>query len=303
MIDHSVCYPIGYSFFGKLRAALGVISTLIKLRRYSYDCAILLQPDIKTFWQRKRNWLFFRLAGVSNQKSVGSFDWLLDSKVSHHIECEQDFYLRTIGMLGIKVPKLGHGCMDLKLKDAEDKEFHEWLLMKQLKEFPHRSIAVCVGAKQSHNLWPIACYRSVLCRLIKTHQVMPVFFGGSGDRAISEVLIGELGVGFNACGELSVRGSARVLQECLFYLGNDTGTMHLSVAAGLKCVGIFSFRNFPGKWYPYGDSHKVHCGIVNFLDGSDYRIRDDVLKALTSICPDDVYKSCVELLEITSFSG
>lgn len=303
LIDHFIPYFRSYSFFGKVRATFELLSLLFKLRRFSYDCVILLEPNKKTFWQQKRDWLFFRFAGVRNQKSCSSFHRFVDSQVSHLVESQQDFYLRAIGMLGIKVPKLGHGCMDLGLKDAEDEEFYEWLLMKQLKEFPQHSIAVCVGAKQSHNLWPIACYRSVLCRLIKTHQVMPVFFGGSGDKVIAEALIDDLGVGLNACGELSVRGSARVLQECLFYLGNDTGSMHLSVAAGLKCVGIFSFRDLPGEWYPYGDGHKVHCGIVNYLDGSAYRIQDDLLKALTSIRPDDVYKSCVELLEITSSTG
>ena len=47
------------------------------------------------------------------------------------------------------------------------------------------------------------------------------------------------------------------LERCAFYLGNDTGTMHMAVAAGIPCVAVFSSRDFPGNWYPYGNGHVV----------------------------------------------
>src|SRR5207244_10101617 len=47
------------------------------------------------------------------------------------------------------------------------------------------------------------------------------------------------------------------ISRCTLYLGNDTWTMHLASAVGTRCIAIFSARDHPGKWYPYGQGHVV----------------------------------------------
>ena len=47
------------------------------------------------------------------------------------------------------------------------------------------------------------------------------------------------------------------MQNVEFYLGNDTGVMHMAVAAGIRCLAIFSATNAPGLWEPYGSGHVV----------------------------------------------
>ena len=69
-------------------------------------------------------------------------------------------------------------------------------------------------------------------------------------------LLAAWGRGFNAAGGLGLRGAAAALQRCKMYLGNDTGTMHLAAAAGVPCVTIFSSREWPGMWFPYGVPQK-----------------------------------------------
>jgi len=66
-----------------------------------------------------------------------------------------------------------------------------------------------------------------------------------------------VGTGLCAAGELSVRESAALMEGARFYLGNDTGVMHLAAAVSIPCVGVFSARNWPGIWEPYGHGHKV----------------------------------------------
>jgi len=61
----------------------------------------------------------------------------------------------------------------------------------------------------------------------------------------------------NWAGSLSVLESAEALRRCTLYLGNDTGIMHLAAAVGTRCIAIFSARDHPGKWYPYGQGHVV----------------------------------------------
>src|SRR5262249_38222838 len=59
------------------------------------------------------------------------------------------------------------------------------------------------------------------------------------------------GRGYNAAGALSVRASSMALRNCVLYLGNDTGTMHLAAAAGTPCVALFSARDWPRAWDPH----------------------------------------------------
>lgn len=144
--------------------------------------------------------------------------------------------------------------------------------------------------------WPLDRFRTVLRSLVEGHQIQPVFFGGPEDAEAADQLIAELGCGLNACGQLSLRASARALRDCRFYLGNDTGTMHLAVAAGIKCVAIFSARDVPGKWYPYGEGHKVHRVPVDCEGCMLYECHEQGRKCLMAIAPEAVYQSCLELL-------
>lgn len=194
--------------------------------------------------------------------------------------------------------------MDLCLDAEDEAEFHRWLATQQgggLQNHTERDekrwVGVGLGAKMQSKRWGLDRYREVLQRLIKKHDLCPVFFGGAEDAPAAESMIQDLGRGMNACGELSLRGAARALKACLFYLGNDTGTMHLAVAAGIRCVAIFSARDYPGKWYPYGAGHRVHRVPVDCEGCMLVECIEQDRKCLKSIETDEVYASCVRLIE------
>ena len=48
----------------------------------------------------------------------------------------------------------------------------------------------------------------------------------------------------------------------LFILGT-IGTMHLAAAVKVPCVAVFSAREDPGLWYPYGNEHKVFRSAID----------------------------------------
>src|SRR5207244_13352223 len=73
------------------------------------------------------------------------------------------------------------------------------------------------------------------------------------------------------------------ISRCTLYLGNDTGTMHLAAAVGTRCIAIFSARDHPGKWYPYGQGHvvirkRVTCEgcLLTVLEEHGMRCRDEI---------------------------
>ena len=61
----------------------------------------------------------------------------------------------------------------------------------------------------------------------------------------------------NLCGTTSPVTSALVMTEAKFYLGHDSGPMHLAALVGIRCVAIFSARAKPGVWFPHGNGHEV----------------------------------------------
>ena len=132
--------------------------------------------------------------------------------------------------------------------------------------------------------------------LIREYSVIPIVVGGAGDRSLADNLLHRWKNGLNATGQLSVREGIALLNLCKLYLGNDTGPMHMAVAAGIPCVAIFSSIDMPGRWEPYGSSHYVFredmicsgCLLRSCNKGPD--------RCIERISPRQVYKKCEEYL-------
>ncbi|PXA03674.1 hypothetical protein DDZ13_10285 [Coraliomargarita sinensis] len=179
---------------------------------------------------------------------------------------------------------------------AELNEVHEWLSRRVPSE-AIGLVGVAIGSKMQAKVWPGENFRSVLETLWVKHRIWPIFIGGASDVAESVSIKCAIGAGAVAAGEFSIRTSLALLRQCCFYLGNDTGTMHLAVAAGLKCVAVFSARDQPGRWYPYGEGHFVHRKAVGCEGCMLLECVEQKKKCLTQITSEEVYNSCVKLLE------
>jgi ADP-heptose:LPS heptosyltransferase len=61
----------------------------------------------------------------------------------------------------------------------------------------------------------------------------------------------------NLCGVLSPRECAGVLAKALFFIGHDSGPLHLAATMQTPSVGLFGDYNRPRKWHPYGAKHRI----------------------------------------------
>lgn len=294
-------YKVGLTFVQKLYSFFALLKLCLRLRSEKFDQVIHLEPEVKPPFRLFRDKVFFRLAGVRTQVTTLQFRApRCSTRPLQAMEHESDFFLRALVEQGFNVPSAGEGCYDLGLIEKDSGEVSQWLSLSRgesctdLREL--RAVGVGVGSKMQSKRWPLERFDSVLSRLIESQGITPVFFGGPEDRESADHLIEHLGRGLNACGELSLRGSARALQDCLFYLGNDTGTMHLAVAAGIKCVAIFSARDVPGKWYPYGEGHIVHRVAVDCEGCLLYECHEQNRKCLDAIQAEAIYTSCCQIL-------
>ena len=120
-------------------------------------------------------------------------------------------------------------------------------------------IAFGPGSKMPAKRWPAERFAELGMRIRKDFPDLQfVVLGGSEDAGLGQALCaGWGGKSHNLAGKLSPFGSAALLECCIAYVGNDTGTMHLAAMSGVPCVAIFSARDSPGRWDPYGERHIV----------------------------------------------
>lgn len=284
---------------GRVRSFARWLKLVLRLRAQRFDALIYLAPSLRKREQVRRDIAFFRAAGVSRVYGAGYFppspvktpDRPFDEGPQ-----EADLLLARLAADGIPVASPGEGSLDLMLGDAEAAAVAQW--RATLASDGGRTwVGVGPGSKMPAKRWPLQRFGEVLDRLIARYDTWPVVFGGPEDRLDGDDLLARWGRGYNAAGALSVRESSMALKNCALFVGNDTGTMHLAAAAGAPCVAIFSARDWPGAWYPYGVARRVFrvpldCEGCYLVECADRRN-----ECLTRITVDEVIAGCEEFLK------
>jgi len=295
LFDDWISYPNSSDVMSLLRLAM-------KIRRKKFDAVFYLMTRYRTARQIDRDRLFFRFAGVSHvigAEFVKEHNLPFDiPKPVPRIEKEGDFLIRLLRERGTVDPTLSFKP-DLGLTHEEREASREWMDSKGVAELSTPRIAVGPGSKWESKIWNEDRYGAVVDKLIETHDVMPVIFGGPEDKEAGDRLISRWGRGANAAGELNVRGAAAALETCVLYLGNDTGTMHLAAAVETTCVAMFSAVDWAGRFEPFGDQHilfrrSVECEGCHSPVCLNLEHRN---KCLDLIAADGVLDACVEILE------
>ncbi len=230
-----------------------LVSLTWRLRRLRCRLVYDLTPQ-RTARQSGRDRFFFqRVVGIPNYCGGGQFSKppKVDGASLPRIEPEWRRLLRAAGAsentaVVLPVPKA-------------DSQAAQSLLSKFGLGDGASLIAVGLGSKMPAKRWPLERFRELGQRLLDKHpDVHLVIVGGADDTALGEQLCLEWRTrSHNVAGRLSAYGSAEVLRRCVAYVGNDTGAMHLAGMVGTPCVALFSARDYPGQWEPYGQGHVV----------------------------------------------
>lgn len=295
LLDGFEKYPAGAS----ARSVLASWRCIRALRKQGFRTVVYLVPTERSKKRRVRDLLFFRLSGMKRVMAERGFSKDREPRTLNGALIRQpheaDALLTRLAFDGVNVPSAGEGCMDLRITQEERERVRNWWYKHGNPPQPNGWIAVCPGAKVTAKLWPLERYAEVVELLIRDSGVLPVIVGGPEDRKAAECLLSRWQVGFCAAGELTVRESAALMADARFYLGNDTGAMHLAAAMGTRCVALFSSRDWPGKWEPYGPGHKVLRFDVP-CSGCKLDVCDKGLICLNNISVQEVYEACRKVL-------
>ena len=134
--------------------------------------------------------------------------------------------------------------------------------------------ALCMGGTHPRKHYPPEKYAE-LVKMILAEEYdanFIIFGGGESDKNSAEILKNILGE--KICAEkiidltnkLNYRETVAALSFCKFYIGNDTGVMHIAAAVNCPVLVTFAFpadlpeniENAPKRFHPYG----VPCVVV-----------------------------------------
>ncbi len=118
-----------------------------------------------------------------------------------------------------------------------------------------RLVTLGVVATRETKMWPIENYIT-LARMLKENKfkVQVPVAKTKTDQLIKEKIINLGGNKYIDFLEVSLSDLPREISKSSFYIGNDTGIKHISVALGLKTLTLFGPEP-PLEWHPYNEKY------------------------------------------------
>ncbi|OIR07010.1 lipopolysaccharide core biosynthesis protein [mine drainage metagenome] len=240
----------------------GLIDNFFELRIYNYkllffdilklskfiiinSCRILYHLETYDFNVKKKRF-FLKLLGVnkfyyqkenSNQKISNSLINIISKE-----NLEQKLFDKPI-MFNAK-PFLSES-IETKVKNLICSEHKGKIVV----------FAVCTNFKSK--LWEAENFIYLIQKLNSNFSLIPVFLGSEQDFEYCERIKSQVGIGYNLAGKLTIQESLFFMDFANFYVGNDTGVMHMAAMRSLKCFAVFSAIEKSIKWFPHGNNHEI----------------------------------------------
>jgi ADP-heptose:LPS heptosyltransferase len=291
LCDGAVSYPVGVRNFRELAKVRQT------LRQIKPDALINLAAG-RGWVKSVRDYLFFRCCGI--KKIIGTPVRRDELEVQHtndgRFEPESQRLASRLAPLGT-IDLADRQLWELGLTPEERSQALA-LLPSNQKNF----IAVSVGTKQPVKDWGEDNWEKLLTLLSRQLPDKSLILLGSADEWDRSEKLGRVWAGgfVNLCGKTSPRISAAILERCRLFVGHDSGPMHLAGAVGVPTLGLFSWLNPPGQWFPGHTSWKFIKILYPPLPAggwrADIQMKHGPAEGILLLQPDDVLNSAMELL-------
>lgn len=273
-----------------------------KIKQWAPDVLIYL-PGQRSYLRVFRDILFFKACGI---KKIIGMPYSKDLQANRSLPDKQYFeheaarLARCISVLGdARLSEPGSWDLLLSAQEYQDAE-------GALQGWPGKNqyIALSIGTKFEVNDWGNQNWQSLLKQLSGRYTGYGLVVLGSDDefRSSKELSRSWEGPALNLCGRVSLRCAAAIIKGADIFLGHDSGPMHLAVSVGTPSVAVFSARNKPGVWFPYGNFnrviyHKTGCFGCGLAACKKYK-----KKCINSITVAEVFDVVCEIMPLTNKS-
>ncbi len=273
---------------GSLR---GLYNLAQRIWEWRPDCLIYLsEPSSRP--SLIREYLFFRSCGIKKIIAMpfGSKRRRYRKIEDNLWESERKRLLRVIEALPNEAPETH---LDFT---ADEKQEAASIVTEGMPA--QKFIVFSIGAKLPDKDWGDDNWLNVLAAVTKSNPDLGVVLVGAPDECDrAENLVSDWnGAVLNLCGQTEPRLSALVMENALFYLGHDSGPMHLAAMMGVPCLAVFSARAKPGVWFPQGQGHQIfypwHMADT-VTDKAGFRT---AAKSIASVKFEEVIGACLKMI-------
>jgi heptosyltransferase-3 len=139
-----------------------------------------------------------------------------------------------------------------------------------------RFLVVNPGARKADRRWAPERYAAVAARLAARFDLAPLVIWGPGEEELARAVAAGAGTGARVAPPTDLRQLAALLREAALVLTNDTGPMHLAVAAGAPTVAVFLVGDHQRWGHPLPAFASVPLGE---LHGDPAREEEAILTA------------------------
>jgi lipopolysaccharide heptosyltransferase I len=174
-------------------------------------------------------------------------------------------------------------CFPVTFPDAAVNEARPRVAMLPVSRWPTKN-------------WPPRCFVEVARRLQKVRDVSLFLLGGPSDREVCREMEADLeGRVINLAGKLSLPESGGILAEMDLLISNDSGPVHMAVAAGTRTLVMFGPTD-PARTGPYGPGHRTVTASYDCAPCFSRVCRRDGIPCLSGITPEHVSELALEML-------
>jgi ADP-heptose:LPS heptosyltransferase len=274
-----------------------------KLRLLRRELLVYNSLSDVTYKRLLRDWFFFRLVGF---KVLLGFKKTRPNEVyvEGTVKCTS-FPQEVERLLGLLSPLgVDSKTVEFRLPRKErDRVTVDKIWIEYNLKNCQRIVAISPSGKFSVNHWDVRNYVRVAFELQKKFSARIVLIGGAGEKLAGDTIVEGGGDGIiNLIGKINYMESAEVLSRCDLLVSNDCGPAHLAAAVGKPVVGIYSSRNYPGAWHPWGCLHTV-LRNDNVPCRFCFKTECETKECINSITVDQVLEACGKYLERSGNEG
>ncbi len=262
-----------------------------RLRAFGPDVAIDLQGLAKSAIAARLSGARRRI-GFGCEKGRELSTWLnndlVRSTARHIIDCN----LELLRPLGIERPAVRFSIPER----PADAAWAEELLRREGLEGGYAVLNP--GAGWPSKLWPADRYAAVAVWLAQARGLPTLaVWAGAQERSWAEQITAGSQGHARLAPPTSLLQLAAITRQAKLFVGSDTGPLHLAVALGTPCVGLFG--PMPAERNgPYGPQH-VAVQKAQF-HGTSRQRRNAPASLMEAISPEDVCEACSEVLRRTA---
>jgi len=229
-----------------------------EIRQKNFDVALLLQNAFDAAWLAWRAGVPERIGYARDGRRLLLTKAIPVPKQGEVPAHEKFYYLELLRRAGWIRDLPDDPFISLNIPESARQRAEQKLL--EAGATPH-ALRIAIGAGASYGsakCWPPERFAEWANWLQARGDAEVILFGASGEISVSEAITAKMKRRpVDLTGKSAIAELPALLSQCHFFLGNDSGAMHVAAAVGLPVVAVF------GPTDPHGTSPVTpRCSIV-----------------------------------------